>query len=164
MEFSIPETSRYGVINSGVGKISAGKKYIFRFKTRGTTECGIVRAYLRKTTAPYNDLVPQQTQVFGTSVQQHEFLFVADTTAEANYVIAIEKNSGTTYLDDVALYEADANAVNNKDNVRFEYNATNTIVTVSMDKKYLGVDGSVYNGSLTLPPFSSKVLIAAVVQ
>jgi parallel beta-helix repeat protein len=164
MEFSKPETSRYGVINSSVGKVSAGKKYIFRFKTLGTTECGIVRAYLRRTAAPYNDLVPQQTQVFGTSIQQHEFLFVADASTEANYVIAVEKNSGTTYIDDVELYEADATPVNSKDYVRFEYNATGKAVTVSLDKKYVGVDGSIYKGSLTQPPFSSKILISAVVQ
>jgi len=162
--FSKPETSRYGVIHSGVGKVFADKKYIFRFKTIGTTECGIVRAYLRKTSAPYNDIVPAQTQVFGKQMRQHEYMFAVNSTDTASYVIAIEKNSGTVYIDDIELFEADATPVNMEDQVRFEYNASNTTVTKPLDKKYIGVDGSIHEGTLTLPPFTSKILIAGVVQ
>lgn len=159
MEISKPETSRYSVIHSKVGNVIAGKKYIFRFKTRGTTECGIVRAYLRKTLAPYNELVPVQTQSFGIAVQAHEFMFAVNITDTASFVIGIEKNSGTTYIDDIELYEADATPVNINDQVRFEYNATQSAVTIPLDKKYVGVDGTIYKGSLTLLPFSSKILI-----
>ena len=159
MEISKPETSRYSVIHSKVGKVIAGKKYIFRFKTRGVSECGIVRAYLRKTLAPYNELIPAQTQSFGIAVQAHEFMFAVNTTDTASFVIGIEKNSGTTYIDDIELYEADAIPVNINDRVRFEYNATHSTVTITLDKKYVGVDGAIYKGSLTLLPFSSKILI-----
>lgn len=160
IEFSKPETSHYGVIHSSVGKLLAGKNYIFRFNTRGTTEYGIVRAGLRKTLSPYNDLMPPQTQVFGTDVQQHEYMFSVNHTDTASFVIAIEKNSGTVYIDDIELYEADTTPVDINDQVRFEYNATNSTITIPLNKKYVGVDGSMYKSSLILPPFSSKILIS----
>ena len=64
-----------------------------------------------------------------------------------------------TYIDDIELYEADAIPININDRVRFEYNATHSTVTITLDKKYVGVDGAIYKGSLTLLPFSSKILI-----
>ena len=42
---------------------------------------------------------------------------------------------------------------------RFEYNATSAAKTITLDAKYLGVDGTVYNGSITLEPYTSKILV-----
>ena len=42
---------------------------------------------------------------------------------------------------------------------RFEYNATNAAKTITLDAKYLGVDSTVYNGSITLAPYTSKILV-----
>ncbi|MGN6532526.1 MAG: PA14 domain-containing protein, partial [Ginsengibacter sp.] len=43
--------------------------------------------------------------------------------------------------------------------LRFEYNATNQSKTVSLDANYIDVKGNNYNGSITLAPYSSAVLI-----
>lgn len=162
IDFSEPQANRYGLIHSEVGRIIAGKKYIFRFKTLGTSKCGIVRTYLRKTASPYNALVPVQTQIFGLEKQPHEFMFAVDKNEQASYVIEIEKNSGTTYIGNIELYEANVTAVNIQDQVRFEYNATDKTVVIALDKNYVGVDGKPFSNSLTLEPFSSKILIADV--
>jgi parallel beta-helix repeat protein len=45
-------------------------------------------------------------------------------------------------------------------NIRFEYNPTNTAKTISLDASYIGVDSTVYsNGSVTLQPYTSIILI-----
>jgi hypothetical protein len=45
-------------------------------------------------------------------------------------------------------------------NVFFQYNATNSPVTVSLNGKYIGLDHTVYNtGSVIIQPFSSVLLI-----
>ena len=43
--------------------------------------------------------------------------------------------------------------------VRFEYNATQTAKTISLDANYVGVDNTNYNGSITIQPYTSKILI-----
>jgi parallel beta-helix repeat protein len=43
--------------------------------------------------------------------------------------------------------------------LRFEYNATNQSKTISLDANYVDVKGNNYNGSITLAPYSSAVLI-----
>jgi hypothetical protein len=42
---------------------------------------------------------------------------------------------------------------------RFEYNASNVPKTITLDAIYIGVDSNVFNGSITLPPYTSAVLI-----
>ncbi|WP_394767505.1 right-handed parallel beta-helix repeat-containing protein [Ferruginibacter sp.] len=44
-------------------------------------------------------------------------------------------------------------------NQRFEYNATSTSKTITLDAIYVGVDSAVYNGSIILQPYTSAILI-----
>ncbi len=50
-------------------------------------------------------------------------------------------------------------AISDTNNLRFEYNATTSNRVVSLDKVYMGMNGALYSGSLTLNPYSSIVLI-----
>ncbi|HSV09393.1 MAG TPA: PA14 domain-containing protein, partial [Hanamia sp.] len=64
-----------------------------------------------------------------------------------------------------ALIGGDANSkespksITDVNDLRFEYNATNQSKTVSLDANYIDVKGNNYNGSITLAPYSSAVLI-----
>ncbi len=42
---------------------------------------------------------------------------------------------------------------------RFEFNPTDVAKTISLDAKYLGVDSTVYNGTITLQPYTSAILL-----
>lgn len=160
VNFSVATPNRYCILHSQVGAISNTKKYMLRFKTLGTSTNGIVRAYIRKTASPYNNLVPTQTKAFGLNKLVQEFLFDAPIAdAGGSLVIEIEQNSGTTYIDDIEFYEVNATINTIESQVRFEYNATQSARTISLDGKYAGVDSTIYNGTITLQPFSSKVLV-----
>ena len=52
-----------------------------------------------------------------------------------------------------------ANAITDVNTIRFEYNATNQSKTIALDANYIDVKGNNYNGSITLAPYSSAVLI-----
>ena len=163
IECTQPQPNRYTIIHGAVGNLQAGKNYMFRFKTLGTSDCGIVRAYLRKSAAPYDIIAPVQVQSFGLGKQAHEFLLSPNTYDKISFVIEIEKNSCTAYIDDIELYEANATVINVNDHVRFEYNATEKTIDIPLDKNYVGVDGAKYSGTLTLLPFTSKILIEDIV-
>jgi hypothetical protein len=158
--FSAPAANKYSISHGPVGAVSSSKKYVLRFSTYGTTEKGIVRAYIRKTTSPYNNLAELQTESFGIGKKDHEFLFVAPTTdAGGSLVIEVEQNSGTTYIDNIVFNEATATLKNTDDQLRFEYNATRTAKTVALDATYVGVDGTPYTSSVTLQPYTSLILL-----
>ncbi|MBL0359235.1 MAG: right-handed parallel beta-helix repeat-containing protein [Chitinophagaceae bacterium] len=160
VEFASPVANRYVLLYASVGAVTAAKNYVLRFSTLGTTANGIIRIYLRKTVSPYTALTPVQIKVFDTTVKKHEVLFAAPSTdAGASFVIEIEQNSGTTYIDNIEFYEADALVYNLDDYLRFEYNAGSTPQTINLGANYVGVDAAYYTGTITLEPFSAKILI-----
>ena len=161
INFTAPAANKYILLHSPIGAVNSGKKYVLRFSTNGTTQQGITRAYIRKTGSPYSNLTPIQTKTFGTGRKDHEFLFNAPATdAGGSFVIELEQNSGTTYIDNVAFYEVTATRYDTESQLRFEYNATRTAKTISLDGTYTGVDGTNYT-SVTLQPFTSIILVKA---
>jgi hypothetical protein len=159
VECTHPQPNRYSLIWGAVGGLQANKKYRFRFKTFGTSDCGIVKAYLRKTKAPHTTLTPVYTHSFGLGKNEHEFLLVPKATDAMSFVIEVEKNSCIAYIDDVELNEAEGAVLSISDHVRFEYNASEKETTIVLDKNYVGVDGRKYTGSVSLLPFTSIILI-----
>ncbi len=162
LNFTVAQSGRFCQLHSPIGAVSSSKKYIIRVTTYGTSANGIVKAYLRKTVSPFNDIIAQQSQSFGIGKMTHEFLLVGPTTeTAASFVIAVEEGSGITYLDDIEFYEANATVNTVSSQVRFEYNATNVVKNITLDAKYIGVDSTIYNGTLTLQPYSSKIMVKA---
>jgi len=160
ISFSNPVANKYNLVYSAIGAVSSAKKYILRFTTYGTSRQGIVRACIRKTGSPYTNLVTSQVKSFGPGKTDHEFLFDAPVTdAAASFLIELEQNSGTTYIDNIEFYEATATVYDTASQLRFEYNVNTTALTIPLDANYTGVDGQVYSGSITLQPFSSVILI-----
>lgn len=143
-----------------VGAVNASKKYVLRFKTLGSNVNGVIKAYIRKSGSPYNNLVPSQLHYYGATIKTHEFLFNAPTTdADASFLIEVQQMGGTTYIDDIEFIEVSADYLDINSQVRFEYNETKTSKVITLGALYKGVDGIQYNGTITLAPFTSKILI-----
>jgi hypothetical protein len=149
----------YTLCTKPVGALSSTKKYIVRFSTVGNTAFGSFMVYLNNPVTN-TKLTAIQTGSFNTPKKDHEFVFFApNTAAAANFVIGIQQNSGTTYLDNLSFYEALITPVDINTEMRYDYNASNTTKTISLDAKYIGIDSSVYDGTITLLPYTAKVLI-----
>ncbi len=158
--FSAPVANSYGQVRFPVGAISSAKNYILRFTTVGSNQQGIARAFLRKNGSPFTTLAPIQVSSFGTSKKTHEILFAAPITdALVDLVLEVEQFSGTTYIDNVEFYEADATLFKLEDHLRLEYNDTKAAKTISLGANYTDVSGTAYTGSITLQPFTSKILV-----
>lgn len=150
----------YTSLYTSVGSVSSTKTYILRFSTLGTVDTGTVRVYLRKTASPYSGLTGLTSKFFGKTKMDHEFLFTAPTTdAAASILIEFKQNSGTVYIDNIEFYEANIATTNIDDNMRLVYNPTSTTQTYGLAYKYLSIDSVEYNGTITLAPFTSKVLL-----
>ncbi|HMP20198.1 MAG TPA: right-handed parallel beta-helix repeat-containing protein [Ferruginibacter sp.] len=153
-------SNQYTLLYSSVGAVSSSKNYVLRFKTLGTTDTGFLRAFIRREGTPFDYLTPLQVKQFGKTRMQHEYLFTSPVSVSAAvYAIEIKQSSGTTYVDDIEFFEVDASITNPDNHIRLEYNAATSSKTVVLDGNYIGVDSVFYNGSVTLPPYSSKVLI-----
>jgi hypothetical protein len=152
----------YTLLYQSVGTLSAGKSYLFKFKSLGSSPSGILKAYVRQTTSPYTELVPIQFGYTTTSITQHEFLIsIPVSISDASLMVEVEQSTGTTYLDDIEFYEVTATLNDISTMVRFEFNPSNQSKTIGLDAKYVSVDSTVYDGSITLAPFTSAILFKA---
>ena len=162
LRVSFPATvpNVYTSLYAPVGSTRSSSNYILRFSTVGTTDSGSLRVYLRQSASPFSVLSPIASRAFSKTKTDHEFLFTAPSAdAAASILIEFRQNSGTTYIDNIEFYEANVAMTNADDFIKFVYNTTAAPVTMLLPFKYISVDSTVYNGTITLQPYSSKVLL-----
>lgn len=145
-------------ITFAVGSVKLSKHYVMRFTAMAAKD-GIVKVSLMKSKAPFTELAPKVTLKLTAKKGQYEAIFKVDASeSDASLRIATE-NELTYWLDNVTLQEADVEAVNIDDYLRFEYNPSKSNKSVTLDGAYVDAKNQSYSGKITLAPYSSKVLI-----
>ena len=153
-------SNNFTQVSQLIGEIDSSKKYILKFKTKGI-KAGSFQTYIQQWSGAYAIITSTQSGSVKAGVEQHEIVFSGEhsTQTSAKIYILFSQNNSTVYIDDIQFYEATVTPTNVDDYLRFEYNATNAVKTISLNAKYISVDSTVYNGSVTLQPYTSVVLI-----
>lgn len=153
------------MVNLKVGKIEANKKYVLNFSLIGSENGKILKAYLRKTGWPYNNVSNQKTIKIVTSRTENE-LILSSTVSDndASIIFELSKASGAVYFDNVKLTEAIVEISNMDDQILFDYNTNSYSKTVWLNKPFVDVYNNYYADKITIAPFSSVVLMAAIPQ
>lgn len=145
---------------SNIGAISHNKNYILRFKAV-SERARIVTVFLGQIEAPYAALSHSQSQIISSTSSASEVLFNAPVSdPNGRIVFQFDTDSGNFSLEDVELYEANVDIANPDHYIRFEYNPTDKIKEVQLDRPYLDAKNKSYQNKLSLLPFSSTVLIS----
>ena len=152
--------SAIGIATIPVGNVIANKQYALSFKMLGVNSDRTVRVYLEKNSSPYTKLTEIATFKLTNSLTTNDVLFTANASETAELTIEIDQNDGTVYLDDVSLLEVSSVTINNPDDyISFLYNETDEAKNVSLLETYKDVTGTSYSGTISIPAFSSKILL-----
>ncbi|MEI8272551.1 MAG: hypothetical protein WCG08_08000, partial [Paludibacter sp.] len=153
--------SNFAYFYAPIGAVSKDKTYILRFSTISNIENCVVGANLRQTLSPWSGLAAVQYAPYSTTRKEHEFLIKPLTSTDfASWEISVYQSViGYTYIDNVEVYEVNAIPITINDCARFEVNVTNSSKKIDLNSEYVSMDGIPYSGSLTLQPYSSKILI-----
>lgn len=153
-------SNNFTQVSQLIGAVDASKKYVLKFKTKGA-KAGSFQTYIQQWTGAYAIITSTQSGSVGIGVEQHEIVFSGEhsTQTAAKIYILFSQNNSTVYIDDIQFFEATVTPTIIDDYLRFEYNATNSAKTISLNAKYISVDSTVYNGTVTLQPYTSIVLI-----
>ena len=160
--FKVPPSSPkdFANLKIPVGPVNSSKKYILRFNTISTELNGIVKVSLEYSDTPDKSLSPTQSKPLSKVKTAYEFFIKApQNSTNAKLAIGLYQETGSTWIDDVEIFEANVSTVNIKDLARLEVNPTKTVKTIHLKDKYIDVEGHLYGETITLQPFSSKVLI-----
>ncbi|MCX3264021.1 right-handed parallel beta-helix repeat-containing protein [Pedobacter agri] len=141
------------------GAVDVSKKYILRFKVVGNKEVNI-SAFIRQFNSPHAEISSVSTVKVLTTSKTYECLFsFPKTEANACITFSSQNNDFTYWLDNIEFYEASVTNHNPDDYILFEYNATPTTKSVNLSGSYIDHKNRVYSGSVSIPSYSSIVLI-----
>jgi hypothetical protein len=145
----------------GVGAVSANKKYILRYSLKGSNDNGYsLGAYLRKDGEPYHDITKRHYVKITSSRTENEILFSSpESQSSATLMFIVNNQNQEFWLDNIQFTEADVTETNPNDYIHFEYNASNSSKTVSLNGNFVDVKNNSYGGTITLPAYGSAVLI-----
>ena len=146
--------------SGSIGDVTAGTNYIARFSLLGSNKNRIIRVNLIENASPYRVLTKSQYVLFSDTVISHELLFTPTiSVVSARLIFYIDDADGETYFDNIEFYEADVSMVNPENHIQLEYNITNSNKMIILDGTYMGVNKSFLSENITLPPYTSILLI-----
>lgn len=163
LSFSSPVSATNIALNYlNIGNVDSSKYYIVKFSLKGLKNNQSFPIYIQKSTSPWNILAPVQNCKIYSSRTENEFLFrVNKNEPNASLMIQLQEQDSTVWLDNVEFYEVNATPFNPDNHILFEYNATQSVKTVTLAHPYIDVKGNLYSGSVTLQPFTSIILLWA---
>ena len=157
------QSNSYLLATVSIGSVTKGKSYQVLFDGVASAAGKRVEVYPRQLSGSYRDLAPRAAYVFGTGRQSYEATFTA-TADESNaiLVIQVQEDGQTAWFDNIRLQEATLMTVNPDDYIKLVYNPTAQDKTETLDGVYRDPKNNVYNRQVTVPAFSSVVLLKEV--
>lgn len=153
-------TKDYAIFHVPIGEVNPAKNYIVRIKTTSTEDNSILRVRLKNSDSTDKYLTTAQSKAVGKSLINHEFLLKAPRADQkASLGIEVYQEKGAVCIDDVEVFEANVSPVDINDLARLEVNPTKEVRIVQLKDKYVDMEGHPYGNTITLQPFSSKILI-----
>lgn len=157
-----PSTTAITEVAIGVGTVTAGTPYVVRFSVKGSSYSnqGSFGVRLQSTPAAGpSAYTPYQYHKIVTTRQEIEMLFVPSIGGSGALRFGVAEGGTNFYLDNIYMYPATATVTNPDDSIRFDYNDTKVNKVVPLTGNWEDVYGTAYSTSVTLAPYTSKVLI-----
>jgi hypothetical protein len=147
----------YVMIN--VGSLVAGRTYLLRFSAEGTRNEKSMSVFLRKAGSPYTVVTEAPFCKVNNYRTENEILLIPTTSESAATLVFDISEQNRLWLDNISLAEADV-TLTNPDSIFFT--VSNTLAeakTYSLNEAYVDAKGATFNNSITVPPFTSVVLM-----
>jgi hypothetical protein len=167
LAFASPSGNILNTLNAfnyqNVLPVTNGTVYLLTFDAVGSTQMRALRCLLFQNGSPWHNVTaPTRGVMVGTNpIHCAVFLPVVESISNARLQWELDEGSDQpmVWLDNIQVRVAGVATVNPDNFIRFEYNPTPTPKVVSLASTYLDARGNRYSGNLTLPPFSSIVLL-----
>ncbi len=143
-----------------IGAVQSGKNYILRFRIKGSDKNHkTIGVFLRKNISPYTNLAQTLYRNIDNQPQEYEIVFSV-TKDESDALLVFSLTEPTTYwLNNIQLYEANADITKPEELILFEYNPGRFNKKIILKGNYSDTKNKSYSNSIILPPYSSIILI-----
>jgi len=141
--------------------LTKGQAYLLSFSAISNTT-GALQAIVRMAHDPWGDLGMSKSFIMENRRRDYSAVFFADSTdAQARVDFSNTKADSLYWLDNVSIIAVTVVAADPREKSKLFYNATQQNQVISLlGKRYRDLDGNAVQGSITLGPFMSRVLVA----
>ncbi len=151
-------TSKTSSITMNIGELDSNKKYILRYTAIAERSTSI-GAYLRYGGTPFSAITPIIYKNISKTRRDYEVLLTPSVSQSPGTLVFTVDNTHTYYLDNIQLFEANADLINPDDYILFAYNNRSKPMKLTLNGDYIDVKNNKHSKVIELAPFSSVVLI-----
>lgn len=145
-----------------IGFVTPSKKYVIGFTVENSKDT-LMYVYARQTLSPYKVLSNNGAKtILRIDPNRKDYELAFSPTIENNFTSIFFENpaqQSTWWLDNIRVHEADVTITNPDDSIRFEYNASQSDKTIGLSGIQVDAKGNIYNGTITLAPYTGLALI-----
>jgi hypothetical protein len=147
------------MVFTGVFPIEKGKyKISFDVENNDAGNGGFNVVIARKTN--YKGIMNARQFSVNNALKHIEFIEeVTESTTEGRLEFRVSKYTGTLYLDNIKIVSVTTDTVDVYEQYPIFVNYSNQTENFSLSDNYSDLDGNIMGGSLSLPPWTSKILI-----
>jgi parallel beta-helix repeat protein len=160
--FAVAAANTRVIASSGVGAITAGKTYVTHFTLHAPDDSRTMLVFMQKATSPWPCITNVASVGTASPSTNNTVVFENTTAGDASCALVFQMNliDPRIYVDNIDLYEAEVTKNDPTKNYFFRANPTKSAITVALPSgiSYQNINGTAYQGSFTLQPFSSVVL------
>lgn len=153
------ESASYSSSTIAIGSVKQSKNYVLNFKAASNRK-GAIRVYMRHAGSPWQEVSPSTTVEVGPDKKDYSVLLQPYGDIENTIVMfSSDEKNWTYWLDDVEFREAEVELIKPEEKFLFEYNASKSSKSIPLAGTYVDVTGKEFTGSVSLPAYSSIILI-----
>tara|TARA_R110001592_G_scaffold105579_3_gene296905 strand:+ start:180648 stop:185162 length:4515 start_codon:yes stop_codon:yes gene_type:complete len=142
-----------------IGSVKQDKSYVVKFKAK-SNKSGSLRVVLRYAGSPWEVISPSTAVELGTDVKEYSVLIKPYADVESPVVMFISDVGNWEYwIDDLQIKEADVKVTNPNDVFLFEYNASKSSKSLTLDGTFKDTKGKSISGNIQIAPYSSVLLL-----
>jgi len=148
------------ITSAGVGAIDSGYYYVLNYTMAAPDNLHVMLNFLEENVSPYTKLSAVTSTATATPSLNNSIVWQATGNySNSLLVFQINSNVPTLAISNITLYLANVTLNNPANDYIFQYNASNSAMSLPLSGSYQDAAGNNYSGSVSIPAWGSVILI-----
>ena len=148
------------ITSAGIGAVDSGYYYVLNYSMAAPDNLHTMLNFLEGSVSPWPALTPVVSTATVTPSLNNSVVWQATKTNSSSLVVfQINSNVPTLAISNISLYRANVTLNNPANDYIFQYNASNSAMSLPLSGTYEDAAGVSHSGSVSIPAWSSVILI-----
>jgi parallel beta-helix repeat protein len=148
------------ITSAGVGSVDSGYYYVLNYTMAAPDNLHTMLNFLEQNVSPWAQLTPVTSTATATPSLNNSLVWQAKGSfSNSLLVFQINNNIPALAISNITLYRANVTLNNPANDYIFQYNASNSAISLPLSGTWEDAAGNSYTGSVSIPAYGSVILI-----